>query len=329
MAAKKKARGGKSNKLPFHDIVDMFPPMSHDELKALDADIAKHGVSQPILVWKGFIVDGRNRVTIADKHGKKCKVEKFVGTEEEMIEEVWRRNFTRRHLDSGQRAAAIADFERRIGDVRSKAGRPADGTAERMTTQELAQASGTNRTYVAQARAVGESDPKLLQKVIKGDVTLGEAVEQISEDKPKRKKKKRPPSEKPESSEEESEEEEEDEPDRIWKDALDNEIPEAVREFFDEDDLFDKMISLTKQIVEVSNLIADKPCGAMYDKSVVNVECGNIRQQAELRRPYTICPSCKGRKDGCAKCRKLGFLNKQAFGLLPKEERRKHGDKRA
>lgn len=328
MTAKKASKGKGGKSYSFHDIVDAFPAIDPEELKALDKDIAEHGVKVPVLVWNGMIVDGRHRVTLADKHKKRLKFETFKGSELEMIDEVFRRNFLRRHLTSSQRAAAVVDFERRRSEVRVAAGRPKnDDTTP--TTQDMADMSGTNRTYISQARAVADSDPKLLGKVMSGDVTLPEAVEQVTGDRPGSKsKKKKKKSSKSKSDDDADDSEEDEEEDRVWKDALGHEIPEAVRELFDEDDLFDDLIQKTKEIVEIANRIADKTCGSMFDKSIVLVEARNIRNEAEQRRPYTICPACMGKKGGCQKCRRNGVLNKQQFGLFPEGERRKHGEKK-
>ncbi len=321
VAKKKPARCNKEYQ--FHDIVDAFPAIEPDELKALDKDIAENGVSQAIMIWQNMICDGRHRMTIADKYNKKVKFEVFKGTELEMIDEVFRRNFLRRHLTSSQRAMAVVEFEKRRGEARVTAGRPkSDDTSA--TTQEMADMSGTNRTYISQARKVADASPKLADKVASGEITLPEAVEKIEADSSKGKGKPKKVSRKSSTDGDDSAKST---GDRIWKDALGHEIPESMHEFFDEDELFDKLRSLSKQMVEVANQIADKPCGAMFDKSIVIVEAQNIAGEADKRRPYTICPSCKGRKEGCPKCRKLGILNKQQFNMLPAEERKKHGGK--
>lgn len=52
--------------LPIHPACELFPPMSPDELRALGEDIAKNGLTSPIVLWRAdkrapaVLLDGRN-----------------------------------------------------------------------------------------------------------------------------------------------------------------------------------------------------------------------------------------------------------------------------
>ncbi len=46
-----------------------IPPLTFEELNQLEANILRDGrIINPIIVWRGLIVDGHNRFTIAKKH---------------------------------------------------------------------------------------------------------------------------------------------------------------------------------------------------------------------------------------------------------------------
>ena len=47
--------------LKFHPLANLFPLMDGEEFAALQSDIAAHGVREPVVLFDGQILDGRNR----------------------------------------------------------------------------------------------------------------------------------------------------------------------------------------------------------------------------------------------------------------------------
>jgi hypothetical protein len=45
----------------FHRLADLFPMMDEAALAELAADIKANGQREPIKLWDGAIIDGRNR----------------------------------------------------------------------------------------------------------------------------------------------------------------------------------------------------------------------------------------------------------------------------
>lgn len=87
--------------LDVHRLCDPFPVMSDLQLIELADDIAAHGLREPIKLFEGKILDGRNRYTALLRCGKEIPYRVFDGTEAEaeatayvMSKNVWRRHLT-------------------------------------------------------------------------------------------------------------------------------------------------------------------------------------------------------------------------------------------
>ena len=104
----------------FHEYASVFPILEGTELEALLADIKENGQINKIILYKGKILDGRNRYTV-------CKI---LGIEPETIEYtgddplglVISQNINRRHLTTSQRSVAAAKLANLAhgGDRRSE-----------------------------------------------------------------------------------------------------------------------------------------------------------------------------------------------------------------
>lgn len=98
--------------LPAHPAADMFPMLGAAEFRELVADIVRHGQREPVKVWRGLVVDGRNREAACRAAGIEPVVEHLP---EDMSDADIRRlvvslNIHRRHLTAGQRAAIAGDL---------------------------------------------------------------------------------------------------------------------------------------------------------------------------------------------------------------------------
>ena len=106
-----------NNELEIHPLAeaffDLLPP---DEFEALKADIKRFGQRQPIAVWEGKILDGRNRFLAC----RALDIEpdfshlKF-SSEKEAADFVMSCNSVRRHLTTMEKTIAQAKFEQFLG----------------------------------------------------------------------------------------------------------------------------------------------------------------------------------------------------------------------
>jgi ParB-like chromosome segregation protein Spo0J len=96
--------------IPFHPLADVFPLMKGKEFDELVADIKARGLVEPIVTFKGKILDGRNRARACAEAGVKPHYREFVGTDEDARAFVISANIRRRHLTAAQARALIKEL---------------------------------------------------------------------------------------------------------------------------------------------------------------------------------------------------------------------------
>ena len=67
--------------LKFHPLAEIFPLIEGQEFNELVADIRAHGVREPIWIYDGRIIDGRNRYRAASVAGIERPVRKYSGAD--------------------------------------------------------------------------------------------------------------------------------------------------------------------------------------------------------------------------------------------------------
>jgi ParB-like chromosome segregation protein Spo0J len=79
-----------------------------EQLEQLKNDIKEHGLLQPIVLYEGKILDGRNRYTACKQLGIEPKIEEYSGSKP--LEYVISLNLQRRHLKADQRAVLAQEI---------------------------------------------------------------------------------------------------------------------------------------------------------------------------------------------------------------------------
>ena len=95
--------------LPMHELVTLFPPMSDFEYEALKDDIAMFGIHQPVAVWQGQVIDGRNRYRAALELGIEPPL-RYLDNDVNPVDFVLSANMGRRNLDETQRGMVMAQL---------------------------------------------------------------------------------------------------------------------------------------------------------------------------------------------------------------------------
>jgi hypothetical protein len=89
--------------MEFHEVASIFPLMGGAELAELTADIAEHGLREPIWLHHGQIIDGRNRYLACQKADAEPRFVVWDG-KGSLTAFVVSLNLHRRHLTESQRA---------------------------------------------------------------------------------------------------------------------------------------------------------------------------------------------------------------------------------
>ena len=92
--------------LTLHPLTALFPSMEGDAFADLVADIRANGVNEPISLYQGQILDGRNRYRASIEAGRHCPTRLYEGNNP--LSFVISQNLRRRHLDESQRAMIAA-----------------------------------------------------------------------------------------------------------------------------------------------------------------------------------------------------------------------------
>jgi len=96
--------------LSAHELADLLPMIDGVNFENLKADIAQRGILEPILLFEGRILDGRNRYRAGKAVGHNfvaANFREFEGTYAEAEAYVFSTNFLRRQMTNAQKQEVI------------------------------------------------------------------------------------------------------------------------------------------------------------------------------------------------------------------------------
>jgi N6-adenosine-specific RNA methylase IME4 len=156
--------------LEFHPLADIFPLLGGPEFDELTADIREHGLHEPIVLFEGRILDGRNRYRACLAAKIECRFETYQGNDP--VAYVVSLNLRRRHLDESQRAmvaAKLATLKR--GDNQHS---PIGETSQARAADLL----NVGKRSVERAAEVREHGaPELVRAVERGEASVSAAAD--------------------------------------------------------------------------------------------------------------------------------------------------------
>ena len=314
-------------RLEFHPLSEVFPLLEGAALDELAASIKEHGQQEPIGLWEGRILDGRNRFLACEKAGVKpwtVTLERSQFEELSPLEWVVAKNLHRRQMDASQRAMVAARLKPLFSEQaanRMKQGVSSDPRAnlpEGRTRDLAGETLNVSGRSVADAEVVIDRGSKALQHAVEAGEVAVSAAAKIAKTVPKseqlkvaREPKKRKPL--PEA-----------------KPAVDKDgkaIPKELEDVFLFAPQFGEQrraISKIKSWLKMA-ASADSPVSmsVMPILQQVTADLNNAARALRFATPAAVCPYCKNKKPAvanCDACKRQGWVTEGILNASPGDD---------
>lgn len=173
--------------LQFHELANIFPMMDHDRFMDLVEDVRRNGLHDPIDLYEGKVLDGRNRYKACLIAGIDVRGYEYTG--DDPLKYVLSKNLHRRHMDESQRAmvgANIANLEKTDTLNRGTSPDTQICRSEKTSIAQAAEAVNVGVRSITSAKKVkADGDDSLQAMVVNGElpVSVAEAFTKIVSDK--------------------------------------------------------------------------------------------------------------------------------------------------
>jgi N6-adenosine-specific RNA methylase IME4 len=172
MSDRKRTIRKKRGQIECHEIARLFPPMTAAEFEAFKANIAEHGLREPIWTYQGKIIDGRNRF-LACTQLRIAPVYREWDGQGSLLEFVLSLNLHRRHLDESQRAMLAA----RIASMRQGERTDLVEISTKLSQPQAAALVNVSRESLIFGRKVLEhGESELIEAVERGAIAISTAA---------------------------------------------------------------------------------------------------------------------------------------------------------
>ena len=149
-------------KYEIHPLCAMWPIMAPDQLKELADDIKANGIRQPIVIYEGKVLDGRNRLLAAEMVGFEPTLDNFKaynGNDPEGV--VISANARRRHMPQAARALIVAELRKKQGE------KPQSCGSDHITVAKAAALAQVSKRTMEDAVAVTEKAIPAVREAVK------------------------------------------------------------------------------------------------------------------------------------------------------------------
>ena len=159
--------------MEYHEIANIFPMMTDAEFEQLKDDIVLNGQLDPVVLYEGKILDGRNRWKVCTELGLVINYDQYRGNNP--LSFVISKNLHRRHLNETQRAVVAS----RIANMRQGERTDLVPIDIKLSMGGASKLLNIGRNTVARVKEVERKAPELIPQMERGEMTVNQAITQI------------------------------------------------------------------------------------------------------------------------------------------------------
>lgn len=175
------------------EFKNLIPALSAEEYAQLEANILEEGIREPIITWNGFIIDGHNRYSIAQRFDVEyTTTSKYFSSEESVKEWMILNQFGRRNLSNYQRSVLALELEEVFKEkAKNKQGTRNDLTSSKSleevrTHKELEKVAQVSHETVRKVKKIQQKAPEEVKaKLATGEVSINAAYKEIKKEEKK------------------------------------------------------------------------------------------------------------------------------------------------
>jgi N6-adenosine-specific RNA methylase IME4/DNA-binding XRE family transcriptional regulator len=165
----------------------IIPALSPDEYKQLELNILKDGIREPLVVWGDTLIDGHNRLSIAQAHGLDYATVNIDFPDDRTATEwIILNQFGRRNISAYDRARLALELKPIIAEKARENQRGGQGgvllpqisAKATDTRQELANIAGVSHDTISKVEKI-ETSPDISAKVKSGELSINQGYQAV------------------------------------------------------------------------------------------------------------------------------------------------------
>lgn len=304
-----------------HKFAMIFPEMDAPTFNSLTENMNTNGwdARHPIVLHKGLILDGRNRLRAAMQVKADPTFSEFIGTDEQALSFVITENLHRRHLTPSERAViatelleleTVSDFRQKTENANGTITVSAEDKERKKGT--LAVNLGISRKTIDRAIELKRLDRPAFDAIKNARLTMQRPGKEKSEKAPRNvsgalKKAKEAQAQKLPPP-----------PPVAKRDDAGHAIhARAVNALGPARDYFSKIVRTIQALKRDVLALAKDTMGRAMDGRSVETDFDNLIRQIKDGTPYSSCPLNDPCGEGCKLCRGTQWITEQQYRGLP------------
>ena len=180
------------------EFKNLIPALSAEEYAQLEANILEEGIREPIITWNGFIIDGHNRYSIAQRFDVEYRTtSKHFANKESVKEWMILNQFGRRNLSNYQRSVLALELEevfskkakeKQLSSLKKGTSVPQISAKREPieTRKELSKVASVSHDTISKVKKIQAKAPEEVKaKLATGEVSINAAYKEIKKEEKK------------------------------------------------------------------------------------------------------------------------------------------------